>query len=489
MIQDSERGRLRYETERATELDSMITGRRYDNPRIVSLPVEAFRPPAFVRKTAPNMYAELNSLLREVWELNERCVGERLLEAEACLVFADLRRPLAKRIQKWCETYLLRRVQRDNPRDRSDALLTCDRLEDECRQIFLAGCESSVTIASLILAECVAYTQWFLFDRFSKQHIADRIDRLSKSKEGCRTLLKHQAAMQHLISLAIDLDALLAEIAQTIDPAWLMRRSADTVDELRGRIKYLVDDIQQMRPFLVRNFRCEKTITKLSDHLYVTFDWAFGMAIGIVCNATTPDELWQLAAQRRSISPIVHVDHDGLLSDSRVPWRTTVDIGVAGNTTALHVNLYLLELLHGKLFSFYDQIDFEAIRRRVQQANKAELDDEELGVTCQDLVEAEIIDEPVDPVGAKPRLRIAPLRLQRLLIVLQENLGCEVSQGKGSEITVYRPGGKIYVLGRHKADYAVPVPIVKALLSRVGIQAQEWIAVCQRSNRSGQRPR
>ena len=104
MIQDSERARLRYETARAIELDSMITGTRHDNPLIVSLPLEACHPPAFVRKTAPDMYAELETVLIEVRERNEQCVGERLLDTAACMMFAGLRQPLVKRMQKWCGT-------------------------------------------------------------------------------------------------------------------------------------------------------------------------------------------------------------------------------------------------------------------------------------------------------------------------------------------------------------------------------------------------
>lgn len=329
------------------------------------------------------------------------------------------------------------------------------------------------------------YTDWFLCERFTKPHTADRLALLAKNKEWCRTQAKNIGLIQELVSRIVDLDDLLAEIAETIDPAWLEQWSADTAEDLRTAIKYLVDEIQQMRPFLVRNFRCEKTILKLSDELCLAFDWAVGMAIGVISNAPTVDKLREVTVRREScFPPELYLDHEGLLSDSRMPWRTTADIGVVGSTTALHINLYVLELFHEKLLSFYDKIDFEAIRRRLRQADKTDLDDEELGITCQDLTEAESLDEPPDDIGQpKPRIRIGPLRLQRLLIVLQEDLGCEVSQGKGSEIRVYRPGGRIYVLGHHKADYAVPVPVVRALLSRVGIGAREWIAACHRNGR------
>ena len=134
-IQDSNRVHLQHEAEHVAGLDILFPGQGYDNPRIMPLPLEAFRPPAFVHKTAPDMYAEIEALLREVWELNEQCVGERLLEAEAYLVFADLPRPLIKRIRKWIEKYLLRRLQQNNPRDKGSPMATFERLEEECKQI------------------------------------------------------------------------------------------------------------------------------------------------------------------------------------------------------------------------------------------------------------------------------------------------------------------------------------------------------------------
>lgn len=239
-----------------------------------------------------------------------------------------------------------------------------------------------------------------------------------------------------------------------------------------------------MRPFLVRNFRAEKTILRLSDRLCVAFEWSIGMVIGSLFHRATVSELQGLIARRECPTPVLYMNRDGLLSDERNLWRTTVDLGAVGNTSGLLVNLYLLELFHEKLFGFYDQIDFEAIRQRLGQADKAELDEEELSVSCQDLAaESPYEDVPEVAAATKLRLRVEPLRLQRLLKVLEEDLGCEVARGKGSEITVYRPGGRKFVLGGHAADYAVPVYVVKPLLSRLGIRPSEWIAACQKNGR------
>ena len=430
------------------------------------------------------MYSELAELLLEAWELNEQFVGEHLLETEVHLVFADLNRPLITRLQRWCETYFLRRLQRDNPRDNGNPIATYERLVQECRQILLGGREPSATIASTILTQCFGYTRWFVYERIGRPYVADRIRHLSESEWGRRVLRNQLRDLQDVISEERDFGNLLAEVAETIDSAWLTQRAADTADGLRTQLRQLVDDIQQMRPFLVRNFRAEKTILRLSDRLCVAFEWSIGMVIGSLFHGATVSELQGLIARRECPTPVLYMNRDGLLSDERNLWRTTVDLGAVGNTSGLLVNLYLLELFHEKLFGFYDQIDFEAIRQRLGQADKAELDEEELSVSCQDLAaESPYEDVPEVAAATKLRLRVEPLRLQRLLKVLEEDLGCEVARGKGSEITVYRPGGRKFVLGGHAADYAVPVYVVKPLLSRLGIRPSEWIAACQKNGR------
>ena len=73
--------------------------------------------------------------------------------------------------------------------------------------------------------------------------------------------------------------------------------------------------------------------------------------------------------------------------------------------------------------------------------------------------------------------RIHAVRLEQLLTLLATRFGCEVEQGKGSEITVYRKGGRKYVLSRHKRNYEVPSAVVDRLLNRLGIGLPDWLAI------------
>lgn len=56
--------------------------------------------------------------------------------------------------------------------------------------------------------------------------------------------------------------------------------------------------------------------------------------------------------------------------------------------------------------------------------------------------------------------------------------GCEVASGKGSEVTVYRPGGRKFTLGHHTRNTHVPAHVVRALIKAVGIPVTEWWRTC-----------
>jgi hypothetical protein len=74
--------------------------------------------------------------------------------------------------------------------------------------------------------------------------------------------------------------------------------------------------------------------------------------------------------------------------------------------------------------------------------------------------------------------RIPAVRMQTLLRLLERRLGCEVASGKGSEVTVYRPGARKFTLGHHTRNTHVPAHVVRALLKALGISVAEWWRTC-----------
>ena len=336
LIQESELVHLRHEYEHANAADHALTGDKYPNPLVTSLPIGAFLPPVFVRKTAPDLYPELEECLSDLWSLNEGYVGEHWTETVAHIVFSGSHRPLIERLQHWCETYFLRRLRQVNPRDKGDPALTFLRLKQECLDILESrkvwgdpGAPAAIIV--VVCDPCTNYVLWFLYERTCKS----KIKKAFSVADRCPV---PQAAIDafwdlyYLDTLESEFVQFLERSARTIDPAWLSRRSANSAEDLRERIAGVVDDIQQMRPFLVRNFHAEKTVLELCDGLAVAFDWALGPGVAHIFNGTL-EEVRRRLVTKKSKGLLLHINLDGLLSDDRMPWKTAADIGSVCNTT------------------------------------------------------------------------------------------------------------------------------------------------------------
>ena len=87
----------------------------------------------------------------------------------------------------------------------------------------------------------------------------------------------------------------------------------------------------------------------------------------------------------------------------------------------------------------------------------------------QNDVQEEPLADMVRPVGKLPRLRFT-----RFIASLRDKFACEVQQGKGSEVTLYRIGGKKCLIGHHGGNDPVYQIQVKKILKQLGISLVEW---------------
>jgi hypothetical protein len=138
----------------------------------------------------------------------------------------------------------------------------------------------------------------------------------------------------------------------------------------------------------------------------------------------------------------------------------------------------MYSFLNERLFQFYGQINFDAIRRRATQQNEiSEHEDECVSLSCQDLSnkdgDAVSSKKTTDPADVR-HSRLRPLRLDELLDILVKQFDCEVRQGKGSEINVYHPNEKIYRFGHHREVHPI---LLKRVLNRLEITPQDWLRV------------
>jgi hypothetical protein len=126
------------------------------------------------------------------------------------------------------------------------------------------------------------------------------------------------------------------------------------------------------------------------------------------------------------------------------------------------------------------------IQRRIDARLEAELTEEEsetpdeaFALSCSDLAEKLAPSAPEVKVEAEQpasrRRRVGLLRMHELLQFLMKWFGCEVRGGKGSEISIYRPVGRMFTLKRHTQNPEVSGVMVRRLLRRLEIPEKDWL--------------
>jgi len=93
-------------------------------------------------------------------------------------------------------------------------------------------------------------------------------------------------------------------------------------------------------------------------------------------------------------------------------------------------------------------------------------------------VVADACQRIAEPVEGR---RVPAVRMQSLLYMLERRFSCEVATGKGSEVTVFRPGGRKFTLGHHTRNTHVPAHVVRSLLKAVGISVTDWWRMCAKA--------
>lgn len=94
-----------------------------------------------------------------------------------------------------------------------------------------------------------------------------------------------------------------------------------------------------------------------------------------------------------------------------------------------------------------------------------------------------LVDVDNDPMRERTifkKHRLPSLRSSTFFKILKE-LGCEICSGKGSEITVYRKGGKKFCIGHHGTKREIPSCVIYSTLKRLNIPTQEWFAAMGRN--------
>ena len=411
MVQEPTSRQLRLEAERVQKanerLGATLTPRVGD--RVRSVPREDYRLPRFIGKiAADDEVAELTGIVDELWSVNEEHVGERILEVEAYYDLTGQRHELTERLISWCRRFFEKRSDPAlyNPKDQGDPFLKFERLLNEFHDTLGSLSDMDGTVNYTFIYECFTCVVWLLFDRTWAKHLEEDSDgtlRLTWNPSHHDIPSKCTNYLTFFKLLRDGLPAFLRKVRCGGDRDRLRVLAEHSDDALRTQLSEIIADIQEMRPFLVRGFKPEKTAIDSINGMALAWEWCLRHGVGLLIVGNTIEDI--LEALSTGYSKLtVTVGRDGILLDSSKPWSTTETVSAREQDRWLPENVLVMELFRKKLFDLWDRIDFKGIRRRAQAAEVTdELSDEAFALSCRDLAAA---DQQVDL--PEPLAEIAP---------------------------------------------------------------------------------
>ena len=456
-----------------------------------SLSLASVTLPADVPKFVGDAEAELlQTMLFEVRELNERFVGEPQIEAFVRINGTTEQRDLMARGRAWAERYTARRLAQANTRDAGCEYRRFLRLWKELT-VFLDriglvdrgdGEIRAATASGQYLGPMCDLIAWSFFQGTWARDAVWSDDRITFCRPpNSVDRPTYQACLQALgvyrWKASREFDRLIRDCAAALAAEGA---SHGTDADERARITLLAEDIAEMRPFLVHNYPYAKSIIRLPGGLYAGFRWDTLDRIGALDCGASEREL--LTNREAGISGRrLAIGHDGLVRCS-VNWFR--DVATLRETLAfppLAVGRAILELVHARLYSFFDKIDLEAVcaswRGRPRalaadvEASPESGEDEAVviaaSIACQ--------DRRLGTDGRRGGRVATSLRLSELSTVLERSFGCTSRSSKGSELVFYREGERHAFVARHKSNPLVPAIAIQRMLRKLGIGVGEWL--------------
>ena len=463
-----------------------------------------YTPPYFLRLTAPaHEVQSLAEILGEAHRLTLENQGLPIRQTEAYLTLSGRAAPVQVQLRDWAGRYLRHRAAHANPRDRGDPFEQFRRLWRECDQALGPLERTPGSLGYLFCAQVKAYAFATLFVatlagrvRFVRRAADQPVDAQFNFRPLNRAAPRVIARAAQRFRLHTHfLATFVNRVVHALPPQGPAQFDRWADQEVARYLLALVADIQEMRPLLLRNFHTEKTAITIGPGALLHWDWCYRGGIGWILAAADQRDVFRFARQSRTAS-VATVDLAGELTDYHKPWvRLAPHVGGPRRWRANALTAHLLELCRDRLLAFYNAIDFDAVRRTARHADDwhDEQSQQALTLSCQELAQEQPDSNPdpdPDPEDNPPQPpdlattttrphtpaahRLPALRLRPLLTVLERRFGCEIAQGKGSEITVYRRGGHKFILNGHRRNPVVCSMLVRMLLQRVGIPPAEW---------------
>ena len=443
-------------------------------------PDAAYRPPSFVSRLLPApLVAAFKLRLAELQALNESMVGVPVDRAEVLLHTDPERRALLDRWLQWADDYTAQRLARKHPKDNGNPLHTYLRLCEELlpwldELAFGPEHERQIrTVHRHVLGSVVEFIPWVIFQATWAPWVAPDgaggasfFPTIPLSDHDLRLCTAHLELYRFHTGAGLDIVLKAIESPPDVSP-----------DAARVELQELAEDIEEMRPFLVRAVRPERFIVPVAEDLVAAPAWTFLQGHVSLFFARSESALIESIQRQHSHFQLL-VGFDGLLRHPVFHWRTSDHLPAP----ALTANLALVRVFHARLMTAFSKIDLSAMLRGSTQVGEEALEglaraNAILAADDPDVDEHGVEHDDEHPTTARANsatVRLSP-RFQRLQARLERDFDCQVRPGKGSEVSIYRAGGRIFTLGRHKRNDRIRWPHVRQLLRQLGIAEDDWV--------------
>ena len=451
---------------------------------------------------SPHDQVEIAESLEQLRLLNNSFEGQRVVIAEADLQLSGEHRPLAARIRKWLEQHFETRIKKHSPRDNGDPARKLCRLIGELFDLIaIPYFDRKHTIGYILFEPLRNHVSHVLFTRLLSNYVSirpsgvylnlvairqSRINKVELELLAKDFAEKHGWYLDFLPSFFDKIRDALSSETRTEMPRVVSR------DSLIQNMNDLAADVIEMR--CVVGGSNPGNLRLAIGKLVVGLKWATRNSILELHVGQSDDEVTRSIFQNKygvDSSPKVNIGYDGLITDCYRPWHSSETAG--DDSDWLHLNFLLLDRIHSRLFASYERIDFDKLREKARSGSVLpDEEDQALAVAAHDLECREInpvasssisitVDSDAAPAHlTAPKQRaplLRPIRMQTLLKWLTTQFNCEVTQGKGSEVNVFRLGGRTDTLAHHKRNPEIHVVRLKTLLRKLGINAREFFAL------------
>ena len=465
---------LKHEVDYLFKNFDMGKNNKYRNEIINSQVNSCYTLPSYASDIMPKAhFHEITDILFLVKELNDAYAGYNRIEIEITLNGDPLVLEIQQNFLQWVIKYYDHRLKKTNSKDRDNIVYKFYRIFNELFMWFFNFCNVRDSIHQQVLGESKQYIPWYLYQNTWANMLSRSKDPQGKGDQiYSHGMFKEESlyCQQVISDFGFLSEGTLPTYFEKITKSISIKKlkNSQSISEKLSLLSVLASNLQEMRPFLIRNYKPSKSIISLAEDVYIGWDWWLYNQIGSIYTGESEKEIMAYIHKRGFRVPL-RIDHSGILLNWKLPWEKSTSLDEINGCSPIDINIFILEAIHDKLYTFYKQINFkEVVRKFKSNIQYGHFTDRYVAASCHLIAE----DESV-PTN-NPILIIKKLRSQQFFNLLENKLRCEVQSGKGSEITMYRKGGRKFRLGHHKRNQYVSSIVIKNILNRLSITPEEW---------------